>query len=305
MLDAIRAWDSASKTTGSQKKKRPAEPTNIQPKDPMAGLYPHYYQNEAGTSAGHATPSAKQQGDRTEVQPMSTARKSIFDSCSPSDFEDTGIGMELDSPFKGVATPMSVRRDSFDSPVFSPEATNAGLNKTLFSEGLLTPFPKTPQPPRPQPVQESHSAPPVCLFRLGVMSSPGHRERSIYNRLAVSPVDALMAETVFLQQEPEFEAFRSLRQEYNSESEFDDLPSTTPCRYTRNDMPPMSVDTSRLMKDIATPKTGATASMGDSFFVDDMSPMPLSLTPAMPSYLVKRKTAPSVSFSTTKRVKED
>jgi len=203
---------------------------------------------------------------------------------------------------------MSVRRDSFDSPMFSPAATNAGLNKTLFSEGLLTPFPKTPQPPRSEAARESlqaHSAPPVCLFRLGVMSSPGHRERSIYSRVPVSPVDPRESVTLTLQNEPEFEALRSLRQGYSSEGDFEETPSATPGRYTQNDMPPMSVDTSRLMKDIATPKTGATAAMGDSFFVDDMSPMPLNLTPAMPSYSVKRKPAPSVSFSTTKRVKED
>eukprot|EP00977_Amphora_coffeiformis_P002190 scaffold425_cov175-Amphora_coffeaeformis.AAC.49 len=305
MLNAIRTIESASKTGSSQKKRRAADVTNIQSKDPMAGLYPNYSQNQAGTIAGHATPSAKLHGGRTEEQPMSTARKSIFDSCSPSDFEDTGIGMDLDSPFKSAATPMSVRRDSFDSPMFSPEATNAGLNKTLFSEGLLTPFPKTPQLPRSEPTEESNSAPPVCLFRLGVVSSPGHCERNVYSRVSVSPVDTREAGTLSLQNEPEFEALRSLRQGYSSGSEFDEVPSATPGRYTRNDMPPMSVDTSRLMKDIATPKTGATAAMGDSFFADDMSPMPLSLTPAMPSYSVKRKTAPSVSFSTTKRVKED
>ena len=304
MLTAIRTMESASKTSSSQKKKRAAN-NNIQPKDPMAGLYPNYYQNQADTSAGHATPSAKVHSDRTEEQPMSTARKSIFDSCSPSDFE-TGIGMDLDSPFKDAATPTSARQDSFDSPLFSPEATNTGLNKTLFSEGLLTPFPKTPQPPRSEPAEEeSNSAPPVCLFRLGVMSSPGHRERSIYSRVSVSPVDTREAGTLSLQNEPEFEVLRSLRQGYTSGSEFEEIPSATPGRYTRNEMPPMSVDTSRLMKDIATPKTGATAAMGDSFFVDDMSPMPLSLTPAMPSCSVKRRAAPSVSFSMTKRVKED
>lgn len=304
LLTAIREFDSASKTSSSRKKKRAAEPArSLLPKDPMARLYPNYYPNQAGSSMGHATPRAKPQGRRTEEHAMSTARKSIFDSCSPTEFEKASISMDLDSPFKNTSTPMAAGRDSFDLPLFSPEATSAGLNKTLFSEGLLTPFPKTPQPP--QPIAESQSAPPVCHFRLGVMTSPGHRERSVYSRVAVSPVDGNAAGTVSLQHEPEFEALRNLRQEHISGNEFDHLPSTTPGRYTQSDLPPMSVDTSRLMKDIATPKTGATASMGDSFFMDEMSPMPLSLTPAMPSYSVKRKTAPTVSFSSTKRGKED
>ena len=90
--------------------------------------------------------------------------------------------------------------------------------------------------------------------------------------------------------------------------DYDDihLPSTTPGRLPHHhQLPPMSVDTSKLMKDIATPKTDATATMGDSFFMDDMSPVPLHLTPAPTMHSVKRKAgAPSSSSASAKRSKE-
>lgn len=270
----------------------------------MAGLYPNYYSHPVANAHLHATPKAKSREGEFSEQ-LSTARKSIFDSYSPGDLEKADMGMDLGTPYGKTGSPMEARRDSFDSPMFSPGGVNTGLNKALFSEALLTPFPKTPQPPRPVPLLETRSAPPVCQFRIGAPSSPGHRERSIYSRLAISPVNKQADNSMYsIKNDPDFDMLWTLRRESGESSEHDHLPSTTPGRYTQPDLPPMSVDTTRLMKEIATPRTGATESMGDSFFVDDMSPMPLSLTPAMPTDSFKRKAAPSVSFS-GKRVKNE
>lgn len=274
---------------------------NIQSKDPIAGMYPNYYPQYPVASASHATPKAKLHQEQFSDH-LSTARKSIFDSYSPGDIDKADMDMDLGTPYGKTETPMVARRDSFDSPMFSPGAGDTGLNKALFSEALLTPFPKTPQMPATQQRQPS----PVRHIRMGVQISPGRSNRNIFSGM-ISPVNKDKV-THSIRDDPDFDMLWNLRGQERSESpEYDDddrLPSTTPGRYTQSDLPPMSVDTSRLMKDLATPRTGATASMGDSFFVDDMSPMPLSLTPAMPSESFKRKTAPSVSFS-AKRAKNE
>ena len=302
LMHAIRSSD---QRTGSQKKNRSAASASRQSKDPMAALYPNYFPAFSGAMSAHATPAAKPRADIIG-QGLGTVNKSIFDSSSPDEFDQPDLGMALTSP----PPPSSNRRDSFDTPIFSPQASNTGLNKTLFSEGIHTPYPKTPQPLPPQPVEESHTAPPICHFQIGVLSSPSYREQYVYNRVKVSPVDKNAAGTIYQQKDTEFETLWSLRREEKEEAHDFELPtppSATPGRMTQNELPPMSVDTSRLMKDIATPRTGATESMGDSFFVDDMSPMPLSmsLTPGLPSLSTKRKAAPSLPPSTAKRVKED
>ena len=297
LMYALRTIDTKG---SSHKKPRSARMERIQAKDPMVGMYPNYYPQYPVASASHATPKAKSHQDQFSEQLMSTARKSIFDSYSPGDIDKADMDMDLGTPYGKTETPMVARRDSFDSPMFSPGAGDAGLNKALFSEALLTPFPKTPQMPSTQQRRPS----PVRHIRVGVQISPGRSKNNILSGM-ISPVDKVKV-THSIRDDPDFEMLWNLRGERSEESpEYDDgLPSTTPGRYTQPDLPPMSVDTSRLMKDLATPRTGATASMGDSFFVDDMSPMPLSLTPAMPSESFKRKTAPSVSFS-AKRTKNE
>ena len=131
MMHAIRMQDPR---TSSHKKPRPPITESNQPKDPMTGFYPNYYPHYPGASASHATPKAK-----TSEEPLaalSTARKSIFDSYSPGDIDKAGMEMDLGTPYGRAGTPMVARRDSFDSPMFSPEGPNTGLNKALFSEML-------------------------------------------------------------------------------------------------------------------------------------------------------------------------
>lgn len=316
MMSAIRAQDPPS----SNRKIRPFNKP-VAPYPAMARMYPsNQGQSRPGmphehTSSQFSSPYAKSPMAQPHAvgagidQQLLTARKSIFDTYSPSDLDQEGqeSAMKMASPqLKESSTPMPLSRDSaFDTSIFSPEP-NAGLNKTLFSEGLLTPFPKTPKL-RPRPTEDNKSNSPIVHFRLGALSSPGFQERLVFNRVSVSPVSSRVVGEESLYDQPEFQILRSLH-EGSEHQEFDvhGPQSATPGRTLHESrLPPMSIDASRLLKDIATPKTDATAAMGDdSFFIDDMSPMPLHLTPHMPSYSVKRNAPTTVSLS-VKRMKRE
>ena len=297
LLYAVRSSEQGHRTSSQKKKVRSG--LSSPREDPIDNLYPNYYKGHPDTNAYHSTPRAKSSIPK-QSESMPAVSKSIFDdSYSPEDMDQSNLG---EASYDTNASPTLARRSAFDSAMLSPEPTGASLNKTLFSEGLWTPYPKTPQVSRHQ--IESKSAPVPCVFRFGPMDSPcGRTERIMYSCLTVSPINKYAIREILLQNEAEFEDLRAFRLHQSRLRDYNTPQPATPDPTLLDGLPPMSVDASRLMKGIDTPKTGSTAAMGESFVLSDMSPA-LSLTPAMTSFSVKRKVHPADSFSTTKRSKE-
>jgi hypothetical protein len=308
MVEAIRRNDPSAR--GSSNSKRKNRPTPIISQS-MAAYYPYYppyypsshmtmapaAHSEKPFASPYATKATTPRSEAYAVEQMSATRKSIFDTFSPSAFSGgDALDMIMASPApKGMSPSL---RDAFASPMMSPGET---LNKTLFSEGILTPFPKTPQA---RVTKEEDVS--TIVFRIGESRLSQAEERRAYHRVSVSPINMHATNAHFLKDDPELEAsLLSLRSEnmvVSSESYQGDPiahPSATPGRAIRQTAYPMSVDTSKLMKELATPNTGATAEMGGSFWNDEMSPVPLNLTPALPSTF-KRSASDSLSAKRSK-----
>ncbi|KAL7557756.1 hypothetical protein ACA910_006230 [Epithemia clementina (nom. ined.)] len=277
------------------------------------------------TTSPYIAPPHTPPGDKKQGYPADclSARKSIFDETSPGLFGGNLEERLGNSPSMGKLhgmTPGSTFGESCSTPFpsdtqmkLSPEEAES-LNKTLFSEGVMTPFPKTP-------VWNRDLQPPVLEaihFQFG--SDDGSKRTKIRNmkigdRVPISPVVDKRGEkrTIFYE-DPNIKN----KDLSSSFPDFDDSPSQAgdkemmpPPRFgsstkklstsavkfmeentpKRGDMeffavPPHSIDADKLLKDLETPATNQTEEMGESFWNDrhgdgpGLSPVPMSLTPA-------------------------
>ena len=258
-----------------------------------------------------------------EKKPLSSeclsARKSIFDETSPS-FLGGSLEERLGSSpalckMQGM-TPASTFGESCTTPFpsdtqmkLSPEEAES-LNKTLFSEGVMTPFPKTPMWNR------EHRTEPI-RFRIGTddgKQQANIKNMRIGNRVPISPISEKKGERGRFHDEIEHLAssfgghgaagFEEGRREDDKEimpppkfgvEEPTELSSAAKLFHDKTPKrdiellraPPSSIDADKLLKDLETetPATTQTEAMGESFWDDhhrqsDISPVPMSLTPA-------------------------
>jgi hypothetical protein len=148
---------------------------------------------------------------------LSSARKSMFDE-SPGSLN---MGSSPDNmSLQGMTPPMSNLKDTFATPLpcdslpdLSTEEAYA-LNKTLFSDEPMTPFPKTPVATK-MTVSTMH-------FYLGSDSSVGTDVSSmrISNRVSISPICKDAGTHSFFEDDEELtKSFKSLGEGLTKESE--------------------------------------------------------------------------------------
>lgn len=252
--------------------------------------------------------TAKRQGNGAC---LSSTKKSIFDESAAfpgllNENLDEKLGT---SPsLKGLSDmspSLSTLKDSFTTPFpsdvnmqLSPEEADS-LNKALFSEGMMTPFPKTPSASSSKPRE-------VVRFRIGPKDE-GSEDKKIGKmlggRVPISPISPKQRSPTGIYDTLSDDLQKSLPEVGGSNSgkdsatsEKDELPAgakfpeedvahgvfdKTPKRDTNISIPPASVGVEKLLKDLETPATNATEPMGSSFWADDgeMTPVPLHLTP--------------------------
>lgn len=127
---------------------------------------------------------------------FSSARKSIFDSPARKSIA-CDLSMSLaGSPqlnIQGMTPPMSDLRSTFATPLPSDSITDlspeeaATLNKTLFTEAVLTPFQKTPSNYANLPTWETSHEEPI-RFSFGGDKAVEIKNMRIGNRVSISPM---------------------------------------------------------------------------------------------------------------------
>lgn len=142
---------------------------------------------------------------------LASARKSIFDSPTRRSFvSDFQISLDA-SPghlnIHGMTPPMSDLKNTFATPLPSDSATNlspneaASLNKTLFSEAVMTPFPKTPCAmsssglPQAEPLH----------FIFGGDKTRQYKDMRLSNRVSISPIFRETERATFFDDDDELE----------------------------------------------------------------------------------------------------
>jgi hypothetical protein len=158
---------------------------------------------------------------------LSSARKSMFDE-SPRSLHlgSSPDGMSL----QGMTPPMSNLKDTFATPLPCDSLPNLSteeayaLNKTLFSDEPMTPFPKTPV--------VTKMTVPAMQFYLGSDSSIGTEVSSmrISNRVSISPICKDAGNPNFFEDEEELtNSFQSLGEGLSTanETKFDEEDSDT------------------------------------------------------------------------------
>jgi len=243
---------------------------------------------------------------------LSSTKKTMFDDPSPS-FLGANLQARLEnSPslkdMTGMSPDMAALKDTFSTPFpgdvnmkLSPEEADS-LNKTLFSEGVMTPYPpKTPM--------EIDTPGEILRFQIGAEEGTTTTiiDKKMVDRICISPVADKGREALNFYDDdvgdselacPSLEPVAACEMN-DTDNEMMPPPSNslptelssaakpsfnkTP---TRPDgglvLPPASVGVEKLLKDLETPKTSATKDMGRSFWDDhdtEMSPVPLNLTP--------------------------
>jgi hypothetical protein len=126
---------------------------------------------------------------------LTSARKSIFDSPARRVFiSDLHMNLGGGSPnqlhMQGLTPPMSDLKNTFATPLpsdsisnFSPDDADC-LNKTLFSEAVMTPFPKTPSAISVS--GSAHSEP--LHFCFGREKPNEYKDMRLSNRVSISPI---------------------------------------------------------------------------------------------------------------------
>jgi len=248
---------------------------------------------------------------------LSSSRMSMLNESPHS----LNMGSSPNMSLQGLTPPMSNLKDTFATPLpsdslpdLSTEEADA-LNKTLFSDDPLTPFPKTP-------AVKAHL--PSLHFFLGSDSSSGNGilEMRISNRVSISPICKDAGNYSFFDDDEELtKSFQSLGEgltkdtvttmdciNHGEESDFDKMPPPTAPRVrnapkissasvsklidvdtqTLSDVEgvemhdtsmkhPSPFNSSNMMKDLATPSTAASSEQSSFWSTQlGLSPVPLS-----------------------------
>ena len=275
------------------------------------------------TTSPYITAPQTPPGEKKADGECLSARKSIFDETSPGLFGGNLEERLGNSPSFGKVqgmTPGSTFGDTCTTPFpsdtqmkLSPEEAES-LNKTLFSEGVMTPFPKTPNLNQHRPRE-------AIRFHIGSIEKENKTKISnmrFGGCVPISPLAdkrsraGLYDEDVSMDQDsgpsfPDLERSKSPTEQKNT-SQFEDVmpppkpfssevvnhlaPSTAKKSHEKTPtrdvdlfvVPPHSIDADKFLKDLETPATSRTVEMGESFWNDDpdagLSPMPMHFTPA-------------------------